>query len=187
MIFDALQTPFFEGKKRSKNGKLVLEMTKISNKQVMILESDLRSWLRNVWRRGRADLGLQWIEPAKGSSIGFPDVLIPIAPFLVPVELKIATQNADKTYSSIVRPAQRRFHLLMKKQNMFSCYLSAFGTKENFDVWLSHNSCDVWDRKENAGETRIAESQKISATIDKEKLIFEIVRLMRNHGQFISN
>jgi hypothetical protein len=150
-----------------------------------VCENDLRAWLKCVWKRGESDLGIQWVEPAKGSSVGFPDALLPIWPTLVPVELKVAKQNCFDAFSCEVRPVQRRFHLLMEKQDLFSCFLIAEGSKNNFSVWLSHNSHYPWENKANAGETLIATNQKTNTSFARVVLIHEILRLMNKHNQVL--
>ena len=150
-----------------------------------VSENDLRAWLKCVWKRGESDIGVQWVEPAKGSSVGFPDALLPIWPALIPVELKVSHKNAFDAFTCEVRPVQRRFHLMMEKQNLFSCFLIAEGSKNNFSVWLSHNSVYPWNNSANAGEKLIATNQKASTSYARVVLIHEILLLMNAHNQVL--
>lgn len=148
-----------------------------------VTENDLRKWLSSVWARGKRDIGIQWIEPAAGSSVGFPDALLPVWPSLLPVELKVSQKNAFDAFQCHVRPVQRRFHLLMREADMFSAFLIAEGDKRAFTVWLSHNTVEPWNNSKNAGEVLIASNQTSKASIDKEVLIAALLRLMNKHNQ----
>ncbi len=149
-----------------------------------LTEKDLRHWLRCVWSRGNSDIGIQWVEPTSGSSVGFPDALLPVWPALLPVELKLSKFAAGK-YSSDVRPVQRRFHLLMNNRDMFSCFMIAVGDKKSFDVWLAHNSRPVWEKNDHPGEVLIAKNQTASGTIGRLHLISEVLKLMNDHNQVL--
>ena len=148
-----------------------------------VSENHLRKWLANVWKRGDADIGLQWIEPAAGSSIGFPDVLCPVWPSLLPVELKVAKRNAFDAFTCDVRPVQKRFHLMMERQNMFAAFLIATGDKESFDVWLCHAAFHPWENNATPGETLIAGNQTTNATVARVHLVHELLNLMNKHDQ----
>ena len=148
-------------------------------------ENDLRAWLRSVWSKGKGGIGLQWIEPAKGSSVGFPDVLIPVWPILIPVELKVTKKDTNESYSSIVRPVKRRFHLIMKDTNFISFYMLAVGNVDCFDVWLAHNSFSPWSKNNSPGELLIASNQTRKSSIDRLQLASEFLRLMNKHNQVV--
>ena len=149
-----------------------------------LLESDLRLWLKNVWLRGKRGVGLSWIEPAKGSSVGFPDVLIPVWPTLIPVELKV-TKKHNEGYSCIVRPVQRRFHSMMKGMNFVSFYLLAVGERDCFDVWLAHNSFFPWETNKTPGDVLIASSQNRKGSVDQMHIVGALLRLMNEKDQVI--
>ena len=150
-----------------------------------LLESDLRRWLRSVWSRGRGGIDVQWVEPAKGSSIGFPDAIVIVHPVLLPIELKLSKRLGNGKYVAVVRPVQRRFHLLMKNYDMFSCFLLAVGEKNNFEVWLAHNSFPVWEQNDLPGEVMIAHQQNVNGTINRIHFIKEILNLMKKHDQSV--
>lgn len=149
-----------------------------------LLESDLRLWLKNVWARGKRGVGLNWIEPAKGSSVGFPDVLIPVWPTLLPVELKVTKKNNDN-YVCIVRPVQRRFHSMMRALNFASFYLLAVGEKDKFDVWIAHNSFSPWENNKTPGNVLIASSQNRKGSVDQMHIVSALLRLMNENNQVI--
>lgn len=69
-------------------------------------ENDLRSWLKKVWGSG-----LIWHEPARGGSVGVPDVELPMSFGLLPIELKF-WERTVKGLRCEVRPSQRRYHRL---------------------------------------------------------------------------
>lgn len=150
-----------------------------------LLEKDLRCWLKTAWSKGKGGIGIQWVEPTAGSSIGFPDALIPIWPVLIPMELKLSKKNKIGNYISIVRPVQKRFHSLMASNNMFSCFLIAYGNKNDFEVWLSHGSKCVWDENKNPGEVLIATKQTSNATISRMQFVSEVLKMMNDHNQVI--
>ena len=151
-----------------------------------LLEKDLRAWLRAVWANGKAIAPLNWIEPASGSSIGFPDVLLPVFPILIPCELKTAKKTKNERFVSIVRPVQCRFHLTMLRHGFFSCFLIGYGTKQNFEVWLSHNSFPFADHNETPGEMFICSNQSLNKTIERKELILCLKSLMNKHNQLVS-
>lgn len=151
-----------------------------------LLEKDLRAWIRNVWSNGKAIAPLNWIEPARGSSIGFPDVLLPVFPILIPCELKIAKKTKQEKFVSIVRPVQCRFHLTMKKHGFFSCFLVGYGNKQKFEVWLSHNSFSFADHNHSPGELFVASNQSITKTISNIELICCLKTLIKKHNQNVS-
>lgn len=169
-----------------------------------VLERDLRAWLKSVWSRGKNSVGLQWIEPAKGSSIGFPDVLIPVSPLLIPVELKVVTKEKTKgicssdnlilkdtniayegyNFSAKIRPAQKRFHLLMAREKIFSCYLTAIGNLDRFDVWLS--SALFWreSKREIPGDFLVAQNQTTASNLSRDDFISLLNSFMKNVSNF---
>lgn len=103
------------------------------------LEKNLRDWLRAVWAKSprRGELGLRWIEPAFGSTVGDPDVLVPLGGRLVPVELKLGRLVPGGSVVPVgVRPAQRRYHHQARKAGIDTAYLVAVVDDEGdyFDV-----------------------------------------------------
>jgi len=163
-------------------------MRKLEN----VLESELRAWLKSVWNK--KGLGLQWIEPAKGSSVGFPDVLIPFAGKLIPLELKACKRDARTndnfimndtkegySFSCDVRPAQKRFHLLAQSENLLSGFLVSKGSKTSFDVWLSTNRFRPWDKNQFPGEIKIAANQTRKASINRDVFLSFLTELMENY------
>lgn len=153
--------------------------------RMTVKENDLRVWLKGAWAKGEKDLGLQWIEPAIGSSVGFPDVLMPVWPAFIPVELKVSERNKAGAFACEVRPVQRRFHLFARKSNYFTCFLIAEGERNAFNVWLAHNSFSPWENNEQAGECLIASKQTINATISRVTIVHELMKLMRKHNQVL--
>jgi hypothetical protein len=89
-------------------------------------ESDLRRWLRENWDEETWGL-LTWIEAASGGTPGAPDVMIPTQNFgMIPVELKVygrGTTKKERMHVEI-RPAQKRYHKLLRKKKLKSCFLS---------------------------------------------------------------
>jgi hypothetical protein len=82
-------------------------------------ESDLRSWLREVWGEG-----LQWVEAARGGTTGQPDVLLPLKFGRLPVELKVWGVTR-KGIRAEIRPAQRRYHILEARAGRRTAFLVA--------------------------------------------------------------
>ena len=68
-------------------------------------EKQLRKIVKDIFEAGsNSHLGLQWVEPSQGSSVGMPDVYWPHKGQLIGIELKVWT---DKVY---LRPAQYAYH-----------------------------------------------------------------------------
>jgi hypothetical protein len=147
-----------------------------------LLEKDLRLWLRNVWLNGKKQAPLVFVEPAKGSTIGCADVLLPIHPLLIPVELKLAKKRKSESFVTVIRPAQKRFHTLLALNGFFSCFLSCYGDHKSFDVWLSHGVFNFDQNNFVVGELPIAKNQSTIKTIENETLISSILDLMQSHN-----
>jgi hypothetical protein len=89
-----------KGEKRLARGK-VRDPARVTS----ILEGSFRTWFRRVW--------FQWmdrIEPTRGSTIGFPDVLVLTDGAQFPIELKIGTIRDGRIFADEVRPAQVIWH-----------------------------------------------------------------------------
>ena len=161
-------------------------------KSELVLENNLRQWLRSVWKK--SGIGLQWIEPAKGSSVGFPDVLVPIDGMFAPLELKsckkdnLILNDTKERYSfhCDVRPSQKRFHLLAQNENIFSGFLVANGTERSFDVWLSSNDFHAWEKHEKPGQILIAANQTKSASINRVDFCDILREMMQNYRSKIN-
>jgi len=164
-------------------------------KSELVLENNLRQWLRSVWKK--SGIGLQWIEPAKGSSVGFPDVLIPVCGKLIPLELKACKRdmkdnlilndtNKGYAFHCDVRPSQKRFHLLAQNERIFSGFLVANGTERSFDVWLSSNEFHAWEKHENPGQVLIASNQTKSASIIRADFCEILLEMMQNYRSKIN-
>lgn len=162
-------------------------------KRQLVLENNLRQWLRSVWKK--SGIGLQWIEPAKGSSVGFPDVLIPIAGMFAPLELKVCNKENNTNdyleekpflFSCDVRPSQKRFHLLAQNERIFSGFLVAEGSERSFDVWLSSNEFHTWEKHEKPGQVLIASNQTKSASIIRADFCEILLEMMQNYRSKIN-
>jgi len=147
-----------------------------------LLEKDLRLWIRNVWLNGNKSAPLVFVEPAKGSSIGCADVLLPIHPLLIPVELKLAKKRKSESFVTVIRPAQKRFHTLLALNGFFSCFLSCYGEFKSFDVWLSFGVYDFDKNNKTPGQILIASNQSTIKTIARVELIQALRNLMQRHG-----
>lgn len=82
------------------------------------LESELRNLVRSIW-----GLAAEWTEPTYGSSVGVPDVALPLGNGRVPVELKVGTLAKAVRFKA--RPAQRRWHVLARERGERSLFLIA--------------------------------------------------------------
>lgn len=69
-------------------------------------ESDLRKWLKEHWP-GTID----WIEPGRGSGIGYPDCNLNMRSRRLPTELKVWHWKPRGLHCKM-RPAQIRYHML---------------------------------------------------------------------------
>ena len=64
-------------------------------------EKQLRKIVKDIFEAGsNSHLGLQWVEPSQGASVGMPDLYWPYKGQLIGIELKVWT---GKVY---LRPAQ---------------------------------------------------------------------------------
>lgn len=139
------------------------------NDQKNLLESDLREWLRNTW--GKGGHGLDWIEPTRGSSVGVPDVMIPVYPRLIPVELKINRQRKNsRWFTTPVRPAQIRYHQSLMEDRFISAFLIANGERDCFDVWAMPGFVEIWKAQEKIGWYCVAVDQTRKGMKSRENL-----------------
>lgn len=83
-------------------------------------EKDLRKWLRAELPENQ----IKWIEPARGSSIGFPDVVISKGTMSWPVELK-HWKFSTKGLMCKMRPAQIRYHIMAHRNGQRTAILFA--------------------------------------------------------------
>lgn len=82
--------------------------------------------------------GIEWVEPAFGSSPGLPDVNIDIGNGLsIPVELKMWKLSKHSKVIAEMRPAQIRYHVMGARKGRRSAILftTPMGDKE-FNLWL---------------------------------------------------
>lgn len=144
----------------------------LKSEREILRESDLRDWLRNTW--GPGGHGLSWIEPTRGSSVGVPDVLVPLYPRLIPMELKINKQKSNaRWFKTDVRPAQIRYHQSLAEDMMMSVFLVANGTRDDFGVWLTPGYVKIWKANEShnkVGWYLVAEHQNSKGMENREKL-----------------
>ncbi len=85
-----------------------------------MVESEIRSWLKKVWGKG-----LSWTEPARGGSVGLPDVTIPLLKFEggdIPLELKRGIWKRKGLFVE-VRPSQIRYHRLAAERGVLTAFL----------------------------------------------------------------
>jgi hypothetical protein len=88
---------------------------------------------------------LYWVEQARGSTNGFPDTILAIAPLiLAPIELKVATfgpdQHIKERLTDIYRPDQLGIHRRLSTQNQLA--FTIFGQKATNlpqDFGIAHN------------------------------------------------
>ena len=69
-------------------------------------EDDLRRWLKEHWE-GTID----WVEPGRGSGVGYPDCNLNFRNVRLPTELKVWFWKRSGL-SCKMRPAQIRYHML---------------------------------------------------------------------------
>lgn len=84
-------------------------------------ERDLRRWLRLNWP-GK----IEWIEPARGATIGKADVELIWQHSRTPVELKYWRAYKRGGLKASLRPAQYRYHRMMLKAGIASYILFAY-------------------------------------------------------------
>ena len=109
----------------------------------MLSESDLRRWLKDAWNGSHMD----WIEPAIGGTVGYPDVILALEskliPGSIPVELKVAELKPGWMFR--VRPSQIRWHEMNHRAGKRSAFL--IGLTEPFVLALLPGFC--WPGKPN--------------------------------------
>lgn len=148
-------------------------MTKIS-------EQTLRTWLRSVWAKNadKAALGLRWIEPASGSTVGDPDVLVPLGGKLVPVELKLGRVGSGGVVVPVsVRPAQRRYHNQARRSGIATAYLVAVPDEwDVFDVYLVSGT---FETELNPGNVVVSIGERVNAKIDSKRFLSKLDEALR--------
>jgi hypothetical protein len=82
-------------------------------------ENLVRRVVRQVW----GNLAV-WTEPTWGSSVGLPDVVLPLGRGGVAVELKDWGRFGRKGCLVAARPAQRRWHVLAAERGERSLFLA---------------------------------------------------------------
>jgi hypothetical protein len=87
-------------------------------------ESDIRHWLREAFGEG-----LQWVEAARGGTVGQPDVLMPTKFGKLPVELKFWSRTR-KGIRAEIRPTQRRFHILEARAGRRTAFIVGLQANE---------------------------------------------------------
>jgi hypothetical protein len=99
-----------------------------------MLEHHVREAVRRMWAGD--PLGLSWVEQARGSTAGTPDVTIPLPrPWHdVPTELKL-WRRTSKGLECKVRPAQRRWHTLQNRGGNRTAFI--IGQERNGTLMLS--------------------------------------------------
>lgn len=90
----------------------------------MLIEKELRAWLKEVF----GTKALSWHEPARGGSVGVPDVDIHLLGWSIPTELKV-WERRRKGLACFVRPSQRRYHRLASEQKRKTALLIAEKSK----------------------------------------------------------
>lgn len=87
-------------------------------------EKHVRDWVRRVW----AGRPITWVETRRGSTVGAADLYLPIAPMLLPVELKVFAESSEGyVLDDAVRPAQVVYHHHLHKVGVETCFM--FGLK----------------------------------------------------------
>lgn len=149
-----------------------------------ISEQTLRAWLRSVWAKGsrKDELGLRWIEPASGSTVGDPDVLVPLGGKLVPVELKLGRIGPGDIVAPVgVRPAQRRYHNQARRSGIATAYLVAVPDEwDSFDVYLVSGT---FENEFQPGNLLVSVGEKVNAKIDCGSFLVKLQKaLMSFYG-----
>lgn len=96
-------------------------------------EGELRAWLKSIWPKDR----LQWIEQARGGSVGFPDALLGLpGGEQLPLELKLWKEGPNGVRCPI-RPAQIRWHTKRHLSGGRSALLFGVDSgKDYFDIYV---------------------------------------------------
>lgn len=95
-----------------------------------MLEKHLKFWLNNAYH-GQ----LNFIEPTIGSSVGMPDVELPIGKETLPIETKIGTITRSGFLHVVLRPSQYRYHILAAERGQPTAILAAVGASTKFSVY----------------------------------------------------
>lgn len=110
-----------------------------------MLEKHLRFWLNNAYS-GQLD----FIEPAFGSTVGIPDVQIPIGDKKLPVELKIGSMTLSGFLNVVLRPSQYHYHIMSAEHGIPTAVMVAVGASTKFDVFVfAGRHCENDAYKEN--------------------------------------
>lgn len=131
-----------------------------------MLERDFKKWLNSTY-----DGTLTFIEPAHGSSIGVPDVDMPVDEKTLPIELKIGHKKKMGGIGVSIRPSQMRYHILSNERGQKTIILVAVGTKSKFDVYLFDGACcEAEQYKKMWSWVLVLTGQSCSKAGDRHKL-----------------
>jgi hypothetical protein len=104
-----------------------------------VVETSFQRWLARRWGR----IWHSYIEPASGSTIGTPDVmvLLPGQCLVLPVELKMTVcMREDRLKPHYLRPAQIQWHDGLARRGGLTCLLLAEPLIDGgFRCWVQPN------------------------------------------------
>ena len=119
-----------------------------------MLEKELREIIRITWPKLGPWAEPHWIEPARGSTVGLPDVELPLTPrVMLPVELKIGqlagkvgggelvpdARYLDRKYNVKLRPSQIRYHTVNEDVGRRSATFAWIEDTDIFCMWPWHH------------------------------------------------
>jgi len=116
-----------------------------------MLEKELREIIRIAWPKLGPWAEPHWVEPARGSTVGLPDVELPLTPrVMLPVELKIGqlaglpNLNApaamlDRKFNVKLRPSQIRYHTMNEDVGRRSAVFAWIADTDILAMWPWHH------------------------------------------------
>lgn len=96
-------------------------------------EKNLRRLVKKVFKDN-----VEWVEQARGSTVGMPDCILNFDGHTIPVELKY-WKRTRKGLKTVMRPAQIRYHKMAVKKNVRTAILFAediYGSVNEFWLYL---------------------------------------------------
>ncbi len=148
-----------------------------------MLERDLKRWLNNAYS-GQ----LQFIEPKFGSTVGMPDVEIPIRNLTLPVELKIGTLSRTGRLHVELRPSQYHYHIMEAERGHPTAILAAVGGATKFDVYaFAGRHCEWAMWKEDGNTLSVATNQRYTDKCDVVFINSVWNKIIRGYRDSVSN
>lgn len=133
-------------------------------------ESDLRWWLKGSWDGP----GLAWVEPnvMMGATPGAPDVNVPVAWGMLPLELKVWKSDKHGTPVADMRPAQIAYHHRMASLGKRTAIMAAVHVHNGLLLYcIPGFKCPLRSRVEPYGMRLLLADMNLKHYVKRDELL----------------